>query len=59
MRNDESLNLLSQKTIDETIKDLGNINILLYGKTRVGKNTLINEIFGSEFAKTWQGKTVT
>ena len=59
MENDNSLEKLSQKTIDETIKELGNINILLCGKTGVGKSTLINAIFGGEFAKTGQGKPVT
>ena len=59
MDNDTNLERLSLKSIDETIKNLGNINILLCGKTGVGKSTLINAIFGGEYAQTGQGKPVT
>lgn len=59
MEDDQSLEKLSQKTIDEAIKELGSINILLCGKTGVWKSTLINAIFGGEYAKTGQGKSVT
>ena len=56
---DKSLEQLSQETIEETLKKLGNINILICGKTGVGKSTLINAVFGSEYAKVDQGKPVT
>ena len=56
---DKSLELISQETIEETSKKLGNINILICGKTGVGKSTLINAIFGSEYANVGQGKPVT
>ena len=56
---DKSLEQLSQETIEETLKKLGNINILICGKTGVGKSTLINAVFGGEYAKVGQGKPVT
>ena len=59
MENDESLDFISEQAIDKTIQEFGNINILLCGKTGVGKSTLINAIFGGEYAKIGQGKPVT
>ena len=54
----KSLEQISQETIEETSKKLGNINILICGKTGVGKSTLINAVFGSEYAKVGQGNPV-
>ena len=54
----KSLEQISQETIEETSKKLGNINILICGKTGVGKSTLINAVFGSEYAKVGQGYPV-
>ena len=48
-----------QKAIDDAEKELGKVNILIAGKTGVGKSTLINAIFGEEQAKTGIGKPVT
>ena len=59
MENDKILDNISQKSIDKTINEFGNINILVCGKTGIGKSTLINAIFGGEYAKTGQGKPVT
>lgn len=36
-----------------------NLNVLIVGKTGVGKSTLINTVFGSDVAKTGSGKPVT
>ncbi|HBT18777.1 MAG TPA: GTP-binding protein [Clostridiaceae bacterium] len=47
-----------QKT-DEEVKRMPPVNILLVGKTGVGKSTLINEIFREHLAKTGVGKPVT
>ncbi|WP_114558516.1 GTPase family protein [Desertihabitans aurantiacus] len=38
---------------------LGRFNLALFGKTGVGKSTLINAIFGSEVAETGIGRPVT
>jgi uncharacterized protein (DUF697 family)/predicted GTPase len=39
--------------------DLGRVNIAIFGKTGVGKSTLINTIFGDDLAKTGRGRPVT
>jgi len=40
-------------------KETGRINILIAGKTGVGKSTLINAVFQGNMAETGQGKPVT
>lgn len=35
------------------------LNVLIVGKTGVGKSTLINAVFGDKVAKTGSGKPVT
>lgn len=51
------------KIMDEAVKNAeeknGRINILIAGKTGVGKSTLINSIFRGNMAETGQGKPVT
>lgn len=51
------------KTIDEALskakKDVGHANVLIAGKTGVGKSTLINTVFQGDFAKTGVGRPVT
>jgi uncharacterized protein (DUF697 family) len=49
----------TQKAIEDALKDRGQINILIAGRTGVGKSTLINEIFQGKFAETGQGRPVT
>lgn len=44
---------------EEEVKRMPPVNILLVGKTGVGKSTLINEIFREHLAKTGVGKPVT
>jgi len=38
---------------------LGKINIIVAGHTGVGKSTLVNAVFGREFALTAEGRPVT
>lgn len=47
------------KAINEKIKNLKHLNIIVAGKTGVGKSTLINSIFREELAETGIGKPIT
>lgn len=47
------------KQLKEAIRKRGRVNILIAGKTGVGKSTLINAIFQGDFATTGQGKPIT
>ena len=47
------------KAINERIKNLTHMNIIVAGKTGVGKSTLINAIFRENLVKTGIGKPVT
>src|SRR6478609_3135415 len=40
-------------------EEIGRFNLAIFGKTGVGKSTLVNAIFGSEIAKTGIGEPVT
>lgn len=46
-------------SIGEAFRGLGKINILIAGKTGVGKSTLINSVFRGDLAKTGTGKPIT
>lgn len=46
-------------TISKTIKNLKTLNIIVMGKSGVGKSTLINSVFSGNFAETGIGKPVT
>lgn len=53
---------VAQDTIDainEKIKNLNTLNIIVAGKTGVGKSTLINAVFKDELAETGMGRPVT
>lgn len=47
------------KAISERIKNLKTLNIIVVGKTGVGKSTLINGVFRENLAATGMGKPVT
>lgn len=47
------------KAINEKIHNLKNLNIIVAGKTGVGKSTLINSVFREKLAETGMGKPVT
>ncbi len=47
------------KAIAQKIKNLNRLNIIVAGKTGVGKSTLINAVFRDKLAETGMGKPVT
>ena len=56
------LGKVAQETIDainEKIRNLSTLNIIVAGKTGVGKSTLINAVFKDELAETGMGRPVT
>lgn len=59
---DIDVNKIAQDAINaiaDRIKNLKNLNIIVAGKTGVGKSTLINAVFRDNLAKTGMGKPVT
>ena len=58
---DQRLDLAAavNKAINEARRDLGNVNVLIAGRTGVGKSTLINSLFHGRLAATGQGEPVT
>jgi uncharacterized protein (DUF697 family)/GTP-binding protein EngB required for normal cell division len=55
----KDLGKIIEDAINKAIKDRGEVNVLIAGKTGVGKSTLINTVFQGDFATTGQGKPVT
>ncbi|MCT0253333.1 YcjF family protein [Synechocystis sp. PCC 6714] len=53
------LNSVVTEAIKEALKERGHVNILIAGRTGVGKSTLINSVFQGNFATTGQGRPVT
>ena len=47
------------EAINERLKNLNKLNIIIVGKSGVGKSTLINSLFRGNFAKTGLGRPVT
>ncbi|WP_237269723.1 YcjF family protein [Synechocystis sp. CACIAM 05] len=52
-------NSVVTEAIKQALKERGNVNILIAGRTGVGKSTLINAVFQGNFAETGQGRPVT
>lgn len=48
-----------REAISKATREIGIVNVLIAGKTGVGKSTLINAIFHGKLAETGQGKPVT
>ena len=55
----QSLEDLLNEAINKATTERGNINILIAGRTGVGKSTLINAVFQQNLVETGQGRTVT
>ena len=50
--------LLEQK-LKEALREVGRVNVVIAGRSGVGKSTLINEVFQGRLATTGQGRPVT
>jgi uncharacterized protein (DUF697 family)/GTPase SAR1 family protein len=48
-----------QDALNKAMEERGHVNILIAGKTGVGKSTLINAVFQGDFATTGQGRPIT
>lgn len=48
-----------KEIFDNAKEQLGQVNILMAGKTGVGKSTLLNAVFGEDMAETGVGKPIT
>jgi uncharacterized protein (DUF697 family) len=59
MRNEVSVSLSVRNAMEEALKMVGRANILIAGRTGVGKSTLINTVFQGKLATTGQGRPVT
>jgi len=55
----ENLAKMIKDAVEEAYKERGHVNVLIAGRTGVGKSTLINSIFQGNIAETGQGKPVT
>ncbi len=55
----QNLDDLLKEAIQKAATERGNINILIAGRSGVGKSTLINAVFQQNLAETGQGRPVT
>ena len=56
---DTNLVRLIEEKLEDALRKRGRVNILIAGKTGVGKSTLINAVFQGDLATTGQGRPVT
>jgi len=59
MSNTEDIAEMVKKAFEDAILKRGKVNVLIAGRTGVGKSTLINSIFQGKLADTGQGRPVT
>ena len=59
MPEDFSFETLVKDALREALRERGHVNILIAGRSGVGKSTLINAIFQGNLATTGQGRPVT
>ena len=57
--NYENVAEIIKQALEKSDKERGQINVLIAGRTGVGKSTLINAVFQGKIAETGQGKPVT
>ncbi|WP_254510170.1 YcjF family protein [Anatilimnocola floriformis] len=50
---------LAKNALEEALRERGHANVLIAGRTGVGKSTLINSVFQGNLATTGQGRPVT
>jgi len=55
----QSIIELVQKSLKDALRERGHVNVLIAGRTGVGKSTLINAVFQGHYATTGQGRPVT
>ena len=60
-RFEDSKDILSgiKHAFHDATREIGTVNVLITGRTGVGKSTLINEIFQGRLVKTGQGESIT
>ena len=56
---DLNIKEMIEEAFKKTRREIGQVNVLIAGRTGVGKSTLINEIFQGKMADTGQGRPVT
>lgn len=56
---DFNFETLVKNALNQALKERGHVNVLIAGRTGVGKSTLINSVFQGNFANTGQGRPVT
>jgi uncharacterized protein (DUF697 family)/energy-coupling factor transporter ATP-binding protein EcfA2 len=59
MSDNLDLGALAKKALTDALTERGRVNILIAGRTGVGKSTLINSVFQGNMATTGQGRPVT
>ncbi len=55
----ERLSGMLDEALQTQREKLGKINIIVAGRTGTGKSTLVNAVFGDDFAETATGRPVT
>ncbi len=57
--NELDLGAAVRRAFEEALRERGHANVIIAGRTGVGKSTLINSVFQGQFAHTGQGRPVT